>query len=281
MDKICLSELIKKIKNKTNKNISKYTRKYFGDILILIILSICLSVSGFFLAYVFSFQVIKHFSASPMLFLLNVLPLTISMLVLYFLTARVWASYLLVGGIFLLFQFINRLKTRIRHEPFVPADLFLGSELTRIFEFSELAVDKCLPILVILFLFITSSLLLYVFCKSKKMNLLFRISSAIFFILACIVSYNTLYRNTDLFNSFKVIGSTYSTIDVVKSRGLTYSFIIKSHFITKEKPEGYSVEYAKKLLEKYINNPSLPVSSNDEKKYEHSEKNATCFCNNE
>jgi hypothetical protein len=110
-------------------------RSHVVSILIVIGFSIGLSIIGFLISSVFSYEVLKRLLLSPVLLIMNTLPLTLAMLFIYFLTSRLWTSYFFAGGFFLLLQFINRFKIKLRNEPFVPADILLGNESTNVVKF--------------------------------------------------------------------------------------------------------------------------------------------------
>ncbi len=219
------------------------------SILILVILSIMLSCMGFLISSVFSIDVLVRFIKSPMIFLMNTLPLVILMLFIYFLTSRIWTSYFISGIFFLIIQYVNRFKIQLRHEPFVPADILLGNESTNVLKLSELQLNEGFYIPILLFLCI--SLCLFLFIKSKKLNWTIKLIGAVLSVIVSLVMYSTLYGNVKLYSSFKVYGSEYSQVDVVKSKGFIYSFLVKAHVLDITEPEGYSQKYAEGILQKY------------------------------
>jgi phosphoglycerol transferase MdoB-like AlkP superfamily enzyme len=231
---------------------------YLINILIVLALSLGLSVIGFQISSVFDIEILNRLKESPMLLLMNTLPLTVFMLFVYFITSRLWASYFIAGGFFILIQYVNRFKIRLRHEPLVPADLLLGNESTKVVKFSELQLNFGFFFIIISFLVV--GLLLLFFIKSKKIIWPVKIIGAVASIAIFIALYNTSYENIKSYNSYKVYGSPYSQVDIVQSRGFLYAFLVKTHVFNVVKPEGYSVKYAESILQKYKSKSASPDS---------------------
>ncbi len=244
-------------------------RSHVVSILIVIGFSIGLSIIGFLISSVFSYEVLKRLLLSPVLLIMNTLPLTLAMLFIYFLTSRLWTSYFFAGGFFLLLQFINRFKIKLRNEPFVPADILLGNESTNVVKFSELPLDAGFYLLIASFLAV--ALFLYFFVKSKKINWLTKTIGIVLSIAISLVLYNTCYKDVKLYSSFKIYGSEFSQVDVVQSKGFVYAFLVKSNVFKLKEPEGYSDKYAQSILQKYEGTEGLPILKNSkpEKKLPH------------
>jgi len=219
------------------------------NILILIGLSIFMSCVGFLISSVFSIEILVRLVKSPLVFVLNTLPLLIIMLFFYFLTSRLWASYFISGIFFLLINYVNRFKIKLRHEPFVPADILLGNESTKVLKISELQLNRSFYVPIVVFLLI--SLFLFLFVKSKKLKWPVKVIGPVLSVVLSLVLYNTVYSNVKLYDSFKIYGNKYSLVDTVQSKGFIYSFIVKAHAFEITEPEGYSKKYAEDILEKY------------------------------
>lgn len=216
------------------------------NILIVIGLSVFLSVIGTLISSDFSFSVLKLYIKQPILFLLNTLPLTLLMLFFCFLTTRVWISYIISGSFYLLIQMINYFKISLRLEPFVPADIVLGGESTNVISISNLPINTRLIFMMVLFLF--GGIGTFVFIKSKCRGGLFRTVGVVLSILLSVVLFNTCYKNPKLYDSFKVKGTIYSSVDIVRSKGFIYSFLVKANSLKLTPPEGYSAKNAQNTL---------------------------------
>lgn len=230
------------------------------SMLFVIALSLVVSVMGILISSAFSPKVLLLYLVQPVLFLLNTLPLTLMMLCIYFLTARIWVSYLISGSFYLIMQMINYFKISLRHEPFVPADILLGNESTKVIKINELPIDAGLVIVTVLFLISVVAVLLIL--KSKPSKWYFRIAGTIISVLVLIGLYNTVYKNSKFYDKFKVEGTIYSSVDIVRSRGFMYSFLVKANTLKLTAPEGYQVQEAKKVLKNFENKGAVEVSTN-------------------
>lgn len=226
-----------------------YISKNYTNILAIVAFSFVLSIVGVQISSVFSLVVVWRFIKSPILLIMNTLPITLFMLFIFFITSRLWTSFFFGGTPFLIFYFINRFKIRLRHEPFVPADIYLGNESTKVINLSQLPFNAKLYALIALF--VLFSLFLFLCIKSKPMKLLPRSIGVLLTVVLSIFLYNTAYSNTSFYNKFKIYGSQYSQIDVVNSRGFIYSFLIKTHTFDLPVPEEYSPSDCENILFKY------------------------------
>jgi len=155
---------------------------------------------------------------------------------------------------------INYFKISLRHEPFVPADILLGNESTKVIKINELPIDIDLIIVTVLFLISAVAVLLIL--KSKPSKWYFRIAGTIISVLVLIGLYNTVYKNSKFYDKFKVEGTIYSSVDIVRSRGFMYSFLVKANTSKLTAPEGYQVQEAKKVLKNFENKGAVEVSTN-------------------
>lgn len=227
----------------------KYISRNHFNILTIVALSFALSIIGLQISSVFSLAIVWRYIKSPVLLIMNTLPITLFMLCVFFITSRLWASFFFGGAPFLIFYFINRFKIRLRHEPFVPADIYLGNESTKVINFSQLPFNASLYALIALF--VLFSLFLFLYIKSKPMRLLPRSCGILLTIFLSVLLYNTIYSSTTFYNKFKIYGSQYSQVDVVNSRGFIYSFLVKTHTFDLPVPEGYFPSSCENILSQY------------------------------
>ena len=247
-------------KSKFSRLPKKYISTDWKNILYVVGVSFVLLFMGTFIFSAFSSKVMLLYLMQPSLFLLNTLPLTLVMLCIFFLTSRIWVSYLVSGSLYLIIQMINYFKIGLRHEPFVPADIFLGNESTKVININELPVDTGLIVLMILFL--VSAVVLFLTIKSKPIRWYYRALGIAVSVLLSITLFNTVYKNEKFYNRYKVEGTIYSPVDIVRSRGFMYSFLVKTNSLKLKVPEGYQVQEVEEFLEKYENEETVEVSSN-------------------
>jgi phosphoglycerol transferase MdoB-like AlkP superfamily enzyme len=232
--------------------------RYITNILFVILLSFVLSIIGIQLSDVVSLSNILRYIRSPLLFVLNTLPLTLLMLLLYHLTSRHWVSFGLGGGIYIVSHVVNRFMMLLREEPFTPQDLLLGIEAATVIKVSELPFS---PIIILSLLFwLAVTLGLFLFVKSQRLCLPARIAGVVAAIMLFVAVFPPLYKNSKLYDSFEVTGSIYSRVDLFKSRGFLYSFLVRAGTYKSIKPENYSREEAQQILDDY-SEPPYTVSS--------------------
>jgi hypothetical protein len=154
---------------------------------------------------------IKRHLGNISLIVLNTLPLTFVMLLVYHLTSRLWASFSLAGALFLALQMTNRFKILLREEPLTPADFLLGMEAAKVVKISELPINLFLTAVIILFILLC--IIFFMFIKSRKLSWPVRAAGAAVSIILLVSAYSTIYRSGTLYNSFKIYGSIYSSVN--------------------------------------------------------------------
>jgi phosphoglycerol transferase MdoB-like AlkP superfamily enzyme len=250
-------------KVKTKKNVFGMSQIYVDstikNVLMMVGLSLCLSFLGTLISSDFNFITLLLYLKQPLLIVLNTLPLTIGMLCIYFLTSRAWISYLVAGGCYFIAQLVNFFKISLRYEPLFPSDILLGNESTNVIKMSELPIGKKLILLMILY--VVGGVLTFLFIKSKPAKWLTRGIGVLISVIIFVGLYNTCYKNTNLYNKFEVNGTIYSSVDIVRSRGFVYSFLVKANSIKLTEPEGYSAKEAEKVLKSYAIDDSIKVSN--------------------
>lgn len=231
---------------------------YITNILVVIVLSLILSFVGIMLSDVVSILNLLRYIRAPLLFVLNTLPLTLLMLLLYHLTSRHWVSFGFGGGIYIISHVVNRFMMLLREEPLTPQDLLLGIEAAAVVKISELPFT---PIIILSLLFwLGVSVGLFLFVKSGKLRLPVRIAGVIAAIVLLVAVFPSFYKNSKRYDSFEVTGTIYSRVDLFKSRGFLYSFLVRAGTYKSIKPENYLKEEAQQILDDYAE-PPYAVSS--------------------
>lgn len=228
-------------------------KKYILNILVTILLSTGLAGVGILLSDVSDRTNIQRYLTAPLLFVLNTIPLLLVMLFLYHLTSRHWVSFGVGGGLYLIMHTINRFMMQLREEPFTPSDLLLGTEAANVVEISELPVST---LIIMCFAFwLIFSIFLFLFVKSEKLKWTARIAGMIIVSGLSAAAFISLYKNTELYNTFKVTGSVYSRVNLFKSRGFMYSYLVRAGTLKSIKPEEYDKMEAQRILSGYQEPP--------------------------
>ena len=104
---------------------------------------------------------------APTMLLLNILPVLLLILLLLFLTRKLFFSVSVTGVLFIFFAIVDRVKVSMRQEPLLPTDLTLVKE--------TLAIVKTFPVyqIVLIGLLIAAFVVLLIlsFRKSKGMKI--------------------------------------------------------------------------------------------------------------
>jgi len=240
------------------KKIRINIKSYLVNILVVILLSLVTSVIGVLLSDVVDIGNVRRYINAPLLFLLNMLPLTILMLLLYHISSRHWVAFGVGGGLYIIMHIINRFMMELREEPFTPADIVLGTEAAAVVRIDELPFDKAT--VVSLLYWIVLSVLLFIFVRSEKLKWPVRIAGSVIAAALFALAYTGVYKNTGLYETFNVTGSIYSRVNVYKSRGFMYSFMVRLGAYKSIKPDNYDKAKAEEILSAY-DEPSWPVNS--------------------
>ncbi len=224
-------------------------KNYFVNILLVVLFSLILAALGIVLSDVVDMINIERYISTPLLYVLNLLPLLLVMLFIYHLSSRLWVTFALGGGLYIVMHIVNRFMMELREEPFTPSDIILGTEAATVIKLSELPFNSVI-ILSLVFWFVLS-LLLLLFVKSEKLRWPARVAGVAAAAVLFAVSYTGIYKNTGLYDSFKVTGSIYSRVNLYKSRGFLYSFLVRTGTYRSIKPDDYDREAAREALAGY------------------------------
>lgn len=232
-------------------------KRYFTNILLIVLFSLVLSTLGIVLSDVVDIVNIQRYIWSPLLFLLNMLPLMLLMLLLYHISSRLWVAFGLGGGLYVIMHVINRFMMELREEPFTPSDIILGTEAATVINFSELPFNLVIIFSLIFCFIVTIALLIFV--KSEKLRWPARIAGVGVIAILFTAAFVGIYKNTNLYDSFDVTGSQYSRVNLYKSRGFLYSFMVRSGTFRSIKPDDYDKAKARQALEGY-NQPNYKTT---------------------
>lgn len=246
------------------KKVNKFDiRYYLKDVLLVVILAAALSAIGVILSDVMDIITIKRYIGAPLLYMLNAIPLVLVMLLIFHLTSRVWLSFVFGGGLFLIMQIINNIKIQLREEPLTPSDIILGMEAANVIRISELPITMFMVFSILFFILL--GVFLFFFVKPQKLSWPIKIVGMGLPVFLFLIANNTYYKNQTIYNSFKVTGSKYSTVNQYKSHGFIYSFLIKANSFKYDKPVGYSEAEARQIL----NENTKPADSKENAKKPH------------
>lgn len=182
-----------------------------------------------------------NFLHNPTLFFFNILPVFLFIGLTYFLSGRSIFSVALGTAIFLLLSFVDKIKITMRQEPLLPSDLTLAKEVLAIVKnFPRVQLFLVALALIALVVLLASAFFL---SKNKKPLCKVRIIGFLAFLAIGYGSNALWFANTDLYNSYPVMGNPYFEVNQYNSKGLIYSFCHQFNITRVTSPEGYSKAY--------------------------------------
>ena len=185
------------------------------------------------------------------LFLMNFLPLTFLITLLYFMTKRIHISYLITTILVMGLGIANQTKLLYRDDIVKFEDLLLLKEAAIMTTRYELVIKWYTIIFIIILGVLFFILKRYV----KKLELKWwkQLIGIILILSVGIITYNKLYKNDELYNSLgdQSIINVWISTRQYQIRGLIYPFIYTAKDIIQEEPKNYNEEEIKEILNEY------------------------------
>lgn len=186
---------------------------------------------------------------NPLLIALNLLPIAVFLLVLYFIFSNSFISGGVTNLIFGLMNYANLLKVEGRDDPFVPGDFALLREALQ--ATGEYRLDMHPAIIALIVLSSAAMILLGVWLgRTEKRPVPHRVIGAVLSVAVFCGCFFTVYRDRELYASFPV-SSEYNVTDIFNELGFNYCFLYNFDLYAAEKPEGYSPETVERDIEEY------------------------------
>lgn len=184
--------------------------------------------------------------------IMNTWPILLVMLLIYFISNRIWVSYLLTALIVFCIAEVNRFKIFYRDDPFVFADLLLVGEATNMISKYSLFLDKMT--LLVIFILVCCAIMSALLFRPQKTSKYKRVIGVVSTILILGLSINHFYfKDTQIYNKtwHDEFGSQWKTGSQYASHGVIYSFIrsMPSAFILP--PSNYNELDAKNAIGLY------------------------------
>jgi len=221
--------------------------------IILLMAGICLGGLSLFFAYGdYPDILMKSYFQHPLIAALNIAPVVLGLLLVYFLLGRPWLSFLITGVVVWGFSLGNYYKLRFRDDPLMFQDLknFREASSIALAENYDLTPDKRIWFGMLCLVFGTLFLL---FLVRGRLRWKVRIPLLLAGLLACIPLwkvctdkqvYNTNTQNYDYINR-------WSSTQVYISKGFVYPFLHSTTTGSIKAPEGYREKEAANDLNSY------------------------------
>ena len=174
--------------------------------------------------------------ASPALLLLNILPIAVILLGIYFATGRSFFSGLATCALFFLFGMINLIKASERNEPFVPADIRLVREAMAII--GQYEGGHIIAMLGLVAAVTLLGALAIRFFAATKLTPAIRVAGPIVCASLLLTLIFTVYADEERYHSFD--GVLANRMADYSMRGFVYSFLHDITALSVREPAGFS-----------------------------------------
>lgn len=172
------------------------------------------------------------------LYLYNFLPVLILTLLIYFITANFSVTLTISTFIFILLGFVNRYKIFLRQDPLVPTDFALGKEVFEIV--GNMDISSIQTAILAIFAILIVGILASVLIRTRKMNLIFRISAIVIMFSTAYFLNNSVYSNEAKYATFPVDGNQYFLVNQYNSKGFLYSLLVQNNSFKVKIPADYN-----------------------------------------
>ena len=223
------------------------------DFIIIAIISVLLGCSSLIMTVMpYDLNLVKILLQDTKILVMNILPVFISMLLLYFATSRVWVSFLVIGVLTFVIAEVNRFKIVFRDDPFVFSDLVLINEAKNMMGKYELFLDG-VSLLAIIFI-IGTTVACFFLVKRRVLNKWIRMAGVVISVIVMITTINHFYfKDTSIYKKtwHAEFGNEWKDGNQYMSRGVVYSFIrsIPDAFVTP--PDGYDKKEMDSFFSQY------------------------------
>ncbi len=173
------------------------------------------------------------------LLLLNYIPILIIMLFLYFVSGNCIFSSGIPAMVFIGGSYANSVKSILRQDPLIPSDLYVITEVKSILSNYDQKYTTLAIAAVVLVILICVAAFIF-FKRSDSLTNVKRASGAFICAFFFFGLLNTVYSNTELYDSFPVNGNIYFKVNQYASKGFLYSFLYDTNNLKVDKPDGYS-----------------------------------------
>ena len=229
--------------------------KLFIPILI-IICSIILGICAIVLTVMpCDFNLIAVLLKDKYVMALNILPIVLTLLLLYFVTNSLWISFLFTGIVVFIIAEINRFMMTFRDDIFKFENLLLINEAKFMTNQYELFLDG--PSICAIIVIIFTAFICFLFKDKKIQKIYVRIIGCVAVLLLIFGSYSNLYvNNQQIYDNMwhYEFGNQWKLNNQYMSRGVIYSFIHSIDEAVISPPEDYKEEAVENILSKYKEN---------------------------
>ncbi|MBR5816845.1 MAG: hypothetical protein IKY38_05415, partial [Anaerotignum sp.] len=190
---------------------------------------------------------------APTMLLLNILPVLLVILLLFFATRKLFFSVSLTGSVLLFFAVADRIKVSMRQEPLLPTDLTLVKETTAILKTFPPHQIALIALMIVGFI----ALIVLSFLKTKPAKLapVPRIIGLVLVIVCAFGANSKIYADKGRYDAYPTVDNPYFQVNQYNTKGMIYSFLHQYNITQMTEPEGYSKSYFAELENTQWNAP--------------------------
>lgn len=203
-----------------------------------VLFSVCITGAVYLITSRHFMLLAANILQNPTMLLLNILPVFLFLLTIFFLSDRFLFAAGLTAEIFIFFAIADRVKTAMRQEPLLPTDLTLAKEAASIFKTFPLSTILLIGVMLVFFLLV---LILTLCLPKQKLPLGKARLAGLLAVLLCGFGANHIfYADKARYNGYPTIENPYFLVNQYNSKGMIYSFLHQFNITKLKAPEGYS-----------------------------------------
>ncbi len=221
-------------------------------LLIIIALSfLIMSLTFVFSSAAWNMDLFLSYFQSPLLILMNYLPIFAFMVILYLIINRLWLSFLITSFIFIAMSIVNKFKLYFRDEPFWFIDIKLIRESMDMKQKYSISLSSNMVIMFIGLIVIT--IILKLFMDYRQESKKARTIALVSVLIGSYIIFSGPYFNSRVYADLgdKSLINIWSQSQQYQSKGFVYPFIYSMAQVLDTEIEGYDEEKAIIDLDKY------------------------------
>jgi len=199
--------------------------------------------------------IFRMYFSSPMLIVLNLLPLIFFVFLIYFISGRAWIAFSFPTFLVLALSSIEFFKIQVRSEPFTASDFIFSREAGNILSSYSLKMDWKIYLAIAAF---ALGVLFSIFClKHRQKNTKVRIITSIIITALSVMLYIFVYTGDEIYEKMgvEIRAAEWSSVRKYVTRGFVYPFVhsIKESLSDNDNvlPDWYDEQEAMLALETY------------------------------
>lgn len=213
----------------------------------LILLAITLALSS----GVFNINIYRSYFRSPLLILMNFIPIIILMSLIYLISNRLWLGYTITSIVFLVLGIANKQKIIYRDSPVTFLDIKLIKEALKMTQEYEIRISSLLIMVIVGLVLITIGLRLFLDLKINSNKT--RMGAFLVLMVVSLTFFGGIYFDSAIYAELgdeKVINKWIES-QRHQSKGLVYPFLYSIKDAIVRPPEDYDEKRALEILDTY------------------------------